>query len=367
MNATRFPAVVTFVASSLMLAASPLHAVVTTIDGQVQSEVKELVGGSVVNSDFAFKDLNDTTSTLPLVATAELTRTEGSDTTAGARSVTTFSDPRLSTLPDPNEFAVDLAAVSDQAGVSYTGNSTATETRSITFLSNEIQADDGTDLLAESQFFVDGIILLWGQAGQTGVQGTTASINFKVDQSGGSLASPATALNAALSLTGQADGSAVLAATGGLEAGNVIQLNLTGQVQNLGPLHVIIIPDMAIPYQYNAKVGEAFTLKAVVKSDVAAAPQTGAAVVLGVPLLELASLINQVTGADTGTLLQTLVNARVASSGSPDKPLVLKAEGTTVTVLQGGVTPPPFCGIFGMESVLAAAGLGVVSLARRRR
>jgi hypothetical protein len=345
--------------------------IVQTIDGDVTAEVNEFVNGSAGDSDFAFKALSETTQTLPLDVVANLAHFDSGEPPtqdAGARAQTIFSDPRISTTPDPEEFGINLAAFSRAAQIAYSGQSLATETRSIDFLSVEIGARDGTPLEAQSQFFLDGVILVWGEPSQTNLAGTQSSFSLNVVQSGDDLEAPLTVLEAGLTLTGAADGSATLTASGRLSADNVVVVNLTGQVPQLGPVHLIVIPQSSIPYTYNAKVGNSFTLKASIQAQIKNQPFTGAAVVLGVPLSELAGEVDSITGGQVGGVLEQLVQAAIASSGQPASPLPANAKGTTVTVLSGTGNPvaPPSCGLFGMESMLAMSGFSLVGLSRRR-
>lgn len=340
------------------------HAVVDTIDANVTAEVKEFENGSQLNSDLAFKDLTESTTTLPLVVRTQLLRSEEAGVTAGV----TFSDPRLSVLPDPNEFAIDLAAYSVSPSRSYWSRGTANEIREITFLSSEIGAADGTDLEAQSFFFVDGIILLWGQAGTNDLSGTTAQFAITVQQSqteGADLA----VLQAGLTLTGQADGTIALSASGGLTVDNVAVVNLSNLIPDLGPVHLIVIPNIALPYTYAASVGESFQLNAAIEAQIQDQPGTGASVLLGVPLLELAALVNEVSGGNAGTQFQQILEASLAAQPAPLKPVVNADTSSTVRIVnQFGCLPGgSCCGALGVESALLVTLLGVMAAACARR
>ncbi len=349
----------------VLASGSAVQAIVSTIDATVTAQVQEFEGAGVANSDFAFKDLNETATNLPLVATAVLKRAgSGGDIDAAAVAQTTFSDPRLSVLPDPNEFGIDLGAYSLSPVISYSGECASNETREITFLSSEIGFPDGTPLEAESQFFVDGVILIWGDVGQTNLAGTTAEMTLSVDQirSNGS----ATVLSAGLTLTGQADGSVSLSTQDELTADNVIVANLTGVVSKLGPVHLVIIPNTALTYPYSADVGEAFQLQANINGNIRTQPRTGAAIVLGVPLTKVAELVNEVTGEDVGNQLQQALQLLLITSPLPLKPLAPKAEPTTVRVVDRLASPS--CGRMGIESALLMAGLALrVGLSSSRK
>jgi hypothetical protein len=341
-------------------------AVVHTIDANVTAEVKEFENGTQINSDLAFKDLNESTSTLPLVVRTQLLRSEEAGVSAGV----TFSDPRLSVLPDPNEFAIDLAAFSVSPTVSYSSRGFANEIREITFLSSEIGAADGTELEAQSFFFIDGIILLWGEEGTSDLSGTTAQLNLSVQKSQAESAD-ATVLQAGLTLTGQADGTMTLTASGGLIADNVTVLNLTNLVPDLGSVHLVVIPNIAIPYTYATSVGQSFRLNAEVSAQIQDQPGTGASIQLGVPLLELASLVNAVSGGSAGTQLQQILEASLASNPAPLKPLFTADTSSTVRIVDRVGCLPGLggscCGAIGAESALLMTLLGLMAAAYSRR
>src|SRR5262249_20842421 len=141
-------------------------------------------------------------------------------------------------------------------------------------------------------------------------------------------------LQGGLKLMGQATGKGLLETHGALSDDNVILIDLTNQIPDLGPVHLLIIPNIAVPYTYNANVGETFTLEASIEGNVNNSPLTGASVTVGVPLLEVVELVNTVTGGQVGDVLKAIVDAVAAQGGlAAAKPLVAKAAGTTVTIL----------------------------------
>ena len=90
---------------------------------------------------------------------------------------------------------------------------------------------------------------------------------------------------------------------------------------------------------------------------------------LGVPLIELAALVNQITGGTTGDLLEQIVQAVQNAGNGALNPLPNTSKGTIVTVQSStgtgaGTTPP--CGLLGIESLLGVTGLGLIRLSRKR-
>jgi len=339
---------------------SMTYGVVNTIDAEVSAEVKEFKSGAPVNSDSAFKDLNKSTSTLPLVVTAQLLHNEQ----GGGASQVTFSDPTLSVSPDPNEFGLNVAAFSLAPNLlSYANTGHAHEQREITFLSSEIGAVDGAGLQAQSFFFIDGIIMIWGEEGVTNLDGTTVQTTLRVDRSGKDGADAPQVLEAQLTLTGQSDGTVLLSATGGLTADSGSLIDLSGAIPDLGSVHVLIIPNTAIPYTYNAAVGQAFNLDATLDGQIQTHPGTGASILLGVPLVELASLVNSVSGGSVGTQLQQALEAAL-STAAPAKPLIATDKTTTVRVTNGlGLNLlAPGCGRMGAEMGIALISFVAIAL-----
>ncbi len=339
-------------------------AAVQSIDATVVAEVKQFVDGQELNSDYAFEDLDETTGNLPLIVVAELPGEEGQAEDAGAIASTYFYDPRLSTTPDPDEFGLDVAVFSLMDNIFYQGRGQATETREITFSESEIGRAAGTDLEIRSYFFLDGYMVVWTDADHVDLAETSAEVMLSVEQVRGDQSEKV--LEARLFLEGQVDGSVLLTAEGALSAENVVLMDMTAkEVSELGRIHTVVIPNLAIPYFYEAKVEETFVLKAEISVRANGRPMTGASVALGFPLQGLTDLFNLVTGENaTGEQLQSSLNEAVANSPLPAKPLKADGDGDIRIV---GESPTakllsPFCGAMSAELVCLLMGLTLMKV-----
>lgn len=333
-------------------------AVVQSIDATVVAEVKQFVDGQVLNSDYAFQALDQTTGNLPLIVVAELPGEEGHDENAGAVASTFFFDPRLSTEPDPDEFGLDVSVYSLLDNVLYQGRSHATETRQITFTESDINRPAGTALEIRSFFFLDGYLVVWTDAETADLSGTMAEVVLSVEQIRSEQSGQV--LDARLLLEGQADGSVALGAEGALSVENVVLMEMIHEIPELGRVYVVVIPDIAIPYLYRANVEEAFVLKADISVRAHGQPMTGASVALGLPLQGLTELINRITGElTTGEQFQGLLDESVKNS--PPASMPLRADNTNLIRVVGELPTtgllPPLCGGMAVELVYVLAGL----------
>jgi len=356
--------------------ASAAFAVVETFDATVSAEVRESLGPDVVNSDSAFEQLGETTGNLPLIVEALLTQAETEDAGAGVK--TTFSDPRATETPDPNEFGLAVVGFSREGDAAYAAVGGASETRSVTFTASEIGASEGTGLTAQSYFFLDGLLVIWGESGNTDLTGTSASMTLRIEQWRSSDDQGTTVLEAALMLAGPPSdsppessgvplgGDVLCTANGALTVDNVIQMDISDLVPELGTIQLVIIPGLSIPYTYMASVEEPFTLHARVEGETHNRPGTGAAVMLGVPLSQLTGLIDEVSAEgvseDFEEVLQTLLSAGLIAA----KPLP-ESDGTTKITVNPSArlfafAEGPLCGILGAESAVLSIVFAVLAM-----
>ncbi|MBI4580374.1 MAG: hypothetical protein HY718_11770 [Planctomycetes bacterium] len=343
--------------------------VVQAIDAVVESSVVQRLAGGVVNTDTAFESLDETTPNLPLIAESRLERLDLDNNVFSLGSaVAVFSDPRLSTSDDPDELGADIAVFSLDPVDTYDADTHLTEVRQVTFTADEIGAADGTPLEVTSFFFLEGYMLVWGDL-STAPSASVAELTIRVQQTRPGDAAPVTVLEANLSLSHDSSGNPVVTAGGALTVDNVVLAD-TSDVIVLGQAGFVSIPQIGIPYIYQAAVGEAFTLTAEVDCHAANQPFTGAGVTLGKSAEDFLDIIAGLIGEPVGT------NA-LQINGVTTGPIVLAAKPlpmgeTQVKVLDGtGFSllnlSRPFCGLLGLESALFLAAVPLMMLPAFRR
>lgn len=353
------------------------RAVVLTINANVTAEVREHVNGEVVNSDFAFDELDVTTRNLPLVAEVQLLppivdgEVDGEDATVLAAATTTFRDPRLSATGPPNEFAAEVVGFSNSDLSTVTGRSEAVEIREVVFEPDEVDIDAGTEVLARSHFFLDGIMVLLAEPGASGLAGGRTELILRVVQERAD-AEPQVVLDASVVLVGNTDGTATLEVTGDLSEENLTTFGLQTLTSDQGSFQAVVLPELAIPYTYPALIGETFTLRAEIFARFEAGPGTGAAVVLGDRLNTLGDVLAETLGEDLAAGFEAGLTAGLSGVPLPAVPLVAAEQNTVLEIVTdaeqglpglGG----PFCGLLGAESAMLAAGLTILSLCARKR
>lgn len=346
-----------------------LQAVVQTIDATVTSSVEQTLPSGDVNTDFAYQDLGESTGNLPILAGARLM--EGGYVNSGAGANSRMSDPRTATTSDPAELGIAVVSNSTNAPSTWSAVGTAVETRTITFTSGEIGAETGTALTARSFFFLDAVLVLWRQAGSTDLTGTAAEVSVRVDQTRGTEQASAV-LVSTMSLIGQADGTGTLVAGGSLVPENAVEIDVTDLVPSMSSVRLVVLPKLAIPYEYPATVGETFTLKASIDGRITSGTDAGAAVILGVSLEEVVGFLSDVAGQDLGQTLGQVLGVVIKDNPVPARPLTTDDASTTVTIdpqarlLPGW--PGILCGTLGVESAMAVMIFaGFVGLTSTRR
>lgn len=361
---------------SVVLAAGPVaQAVVLDIQANVTAEVQELVGGSVVNSDYAFDELDLTTHNLPFVAEAKLWPPSAAQASApidvAAVSTSRFSDPRIDQTQSPNEFALSTIGFSSSEVSSVTGHALAVETRQIVFEAEDVGLAADTPVTARSHFFLDGIMVLLAAPGQSGLAGAKTEIRLRITQTRADESS-AVVFETTVMLTGNADGTATLTASGALLPDNATTFGLNGVGGTEGTFQAAVLADLAIPYEYPANIGETFELRAEVETRFEAPPGAGGAVILGDQLNQLVSVLQNAIGADVVANFAAGLTAGLSGISLPLKPLVATEQDTILEPVADSARGLSFlsssgCGLLGAESALISAGLAVMSLSARRR
>jgi len=353
----------------VLILAGATHGVVQTIDAMVNSRVEQSIPPDVVNTDTASENLGETTGNLPLTAEARLIENGYPD--SGASASTLLADPRLAETADPSEIGLAALSNSNYGPSSWLASGTAAETRQITFTADEIGESDGTTLTARSYFFLDGVLVLWHQAGSADLTDVAAEAAIRVEQTRQDDDQPTTVLTATITLTGQSDGTAILTAGGQLVPENAVLFDISDLVPQLGTVQLVVLPKLAIPYEYPASVGEVFTLKATVDGRITSPGSAGAAVVLGPSLDDITNLLSDVAGVDLGTTLVAVLNTYLKADLVPARPLTAANTSTTVTVDSSNSALTGWsgilCGSFGAEAMIGLAlWAGCIGWSRRR-
>jgi len=354
----------------VLLAVAPAAALVETIDATVTSEIQQFLGAELINSDLAFKDLQDTAVNLPLSASTGFVERDGEEVFSVGDATTSFTDPRLSSGLDPDEFGIDVVVASRESSYRYTGRSAATETRQIVFTPGEIGRVAGTEVEVTSEFFVDGLVMIVGN--WSGLdQGTTlAEMTLSVVQTLPDSEEPSTVLEASLSLVSQPDGTATLQTSGSITPDNVILIDASSFIEEFESAYFVLIPNTGIRYTFPSRVDEQFILDAAIEGRVQNQTETVAVVALGVPIEDFLEVISEATGEDVSDELGSAVTFLIGNSGPPLKPLPATLKGMEERVLESpGLfgLPWPACGAMGVESLLLTGFLPLVLVRFRRR
>lgn len=350
---------------ALACAALPARAGVIGFSSDATVSVQELVDGvpGSFSSDGRFWD--GEADVLPLEAFTVL-RVQGLDGLDLARGEGTsiFEDPRRLDEPNPQEFALEVAAFSRGEATSYLITAEATEVRTLLFagpaglIPGEISFDAEGRATVESVAYVSGAVLLWSQRAEADLAGLEAEVSFTISRTG--VEEPVFA--AGVAVEGDANLTPSTTTTGPLviESGGLELLegqddfaDLVAQLEGT-TVWLVLIPAQEHVYPYEAVADEAFNLTAELRLEVRNAPAgTGAAAVLGRPFADLATFVEQVSDEVDGAALQRTVNGAVA-----ERSLVDSADGST---------PRGLCGALGGGgATMLGAALAVIRLRGRR-
>jgi hypothetical protein len=127
-------------------------------------------------------------------------------------------------------------------------------------------------------------------------------------------------------------------------------------VEELGQLHVVLIPDQDLPYFYTATPDESFALEAKITSRTVNVPGgTGVATAVGRPFTDLSEGLDATTGLTGGESVQSALNAARETLQPADLagPANANADNTG-----------PLCGAIGSANL---ALLGITALTLRLR
>lgn len=341
---------------------------VRALEAFVQSQVLQNLADGTVDSIRSFEALDQTTPNLPLQVQAHLEKADSiTGELSSATSTCTFNDPRSSLDENPKEFATDAVMFSYSSEATYAATSQAGETRTIAFTESEIGAANGTELLVTSHLYLDGYLAIWGDLTFSAVDPSSALVYVRIEQTRPHDANSTVVLETTIALKHDSAGEPILTATGAVGLDNLLPPGGDlSDVISVGYIHMARIPELSIPYQYSAVVGEEFTLTAEIQCRVSNQPFMGVGVSIGKSLEDFVAAISDTLPTPMSTIsLSTLTKG---SARLPAKPL---ENGSDTKVEIVGSRNPltgfgPACGGLGMEAFLAGCMPVLFCLNRRR-
>jgi hypothetical protein len=344
----------TIVALLVLWSVTVAPADITSLSGSVAATVHEFRVGGQGNVDQA-SDSYPGTSELPLQVVARLI-SESPDEAAGMAAAQ-FADPTELNQPNPEEFAINLTLDSISANIRYTGEATSQEMRTVLFGEAELGQPAGTSVALVGRLFLDGVLVVFSVAPDRDLTGAYVCLRVTVVQQVTGQEDQ-TVFSGSVELSGGPGGTSTTASSGQFPTASLILTDLSVLPDSYGVLYMLVLPDLAIDYDYQATVGEAFTLQATVEVEAGnLADGVGVVALLGTPTDTFEEVVTLTQGqAAAAKLLSTIEKERDEPSGQlafPD---------------QSTFAPPLFglCGTFGLEAAVGLFALFGLKFAGRR-
>ncbi len=327
---------------------SPALGEIVSIRGSATAAITEFRAGQIGDQDEAAETYPDTSSTLPLQV---VVRSVDPDKRAAAAVAAQFADPRTTTSPDPDEFAINLALNSLTPNIQYTASSSAEEIRGVRYTAAEVApAAAGETIQCIGRVYLDGALAIFAGNDVTDLTGSSVTLRVTVVKEVSGRASEQVFLGT-LTVTGAADRRVNVSSGGRFPTSGVFRTDLSAIDAQLSVFEAVVFPSLAIDYPYSAVVDEEFTLRATVQVDATNLPgQVGVAALIGTPFDALNEVITTTKDESTASKMTTaLLRERATPTGKP----AFEVETTDETACPLCAA----CGLLGFETVLGAMAL----------
>lgn len=299
----------------------PVQAAITSITGFAEARLQEFRDGSPGDSTVANDTFPTTQSELPLQVVATFATTDPNDPAAAAVAAQ-FADPRELNQENPEEFAINLSLNSISDAVRYEGQAISQETRGVLFSTDEIAGTaEGETVNLTGRFFLDGALAIVSQVGGRDLTAASVKLTVTVERIAGD-AAPEAVFSGVLTLSGTAAGDVDVESTGDIPTDALILTDLSALNDDFTVFRLLVIPSVAIDYDYSAVIGEPLTLRATVQVDAAnEVDRVGVAAVLGTPTDTIAQVFSATQGSETAQkLLAAVQSERDNPTGEPAFP-----------------------------------------------
>lgn len=337
--------------AALAALALPASGEVTTFSGKAEVRVTELVAGSTGQQ--GSQSLTHPSDPLPLQVVSLITSEDSEQFPSAAAAAAQFADPTELNSVNPEEFAINMTLNSVSPDITFRATALSQETRGVVFASGELgrRYTTGTVANLSGRLFLDGALTIIAADASRDLTGAFVTLRVTVDKI--SSTGEERVLDGSLELRGAAGGDSTVNVAGDFPTRGLLLTNLGILSSDFGSFRVLILPNIQVPYEYAATVGEPFELRATISVDAETiADNVGVAAVLGTPAATLSQVINLTNGSDAAAkFVDQISKERENPTGDPvfDEPAV-------------GV-----CGLFGIEGLVGLAALAGMKRSRRRR
>lgn len=341
--------------------ASPARAAIIDIDATVSTTVQELIDGSPGSVSGDENQYNGDSTTLPIQALGDLMSTdlEGALVSMG-QGFSEFSDPTRLDQPNPEEFALEVAAYSNTESIAYSATSSATESRTVVFTTPgstvappEIDFGILNTQTVESRVFLSGAILLWSTTPEASLDETQAEFDITVTRDD----TAAVLFETTMTVTGEAEGDAEVDTEGRMQFERLILDDLADEgidadtiavlqsVEQNGTLVIVAIPPQEHAYTYTVTADEPLVLTAQLNAHIRSGPGgTGVAAAFGAPFANLADFVEEGLPGVNGLAVERSINDATAS-----REIGLVGVDTGLPPGTNMPSTRRVCGIFGLE------------------
>lgn len=328
------------------------RAEVISLSGSAEASIQEIFSGQNRDSDQVLEQFPGTDDKLPLRVIAALDAS-GAEI-AAARVAAQLADPRQPAQPNPEEFAINLALNSVTDHIRYSGTADLRETRGVIFRPGELgDTPEGETATVEGRLFLDGALAIFSTQADRDLTGAFVELSVRIIKTVAGV--DETVYSGRLKLNGRTGGQVAVVAEGDFPTNTLILSDLPILSPEFAAFNLLIIPQLTITYEYQAAVGQEFTLTAEVK--IAAEnleTETGVAGLLGTPTDSLAAVIAATQGNQAAAkMLSALETERAEPTGEP--------------AFETPSATQPVCGLFGFESLLGFILLSAARFAGVRR
>lgn len=336
---------------ALLAGAAPLTAAILELGGAARTELREFRNNQPGDTARGSDTLPGTADAFPLQVAVRLAPVDAAGA-AGAVAAQ-VSDPTTASGPNPEDFAINLALNSRTTAIRYECSAKAEEFRRVVFTADETGRIAGTTAPVRGRIYLDGAATLFAGESATDLRGASVSLSVVVVKETAGAADKVL-LSGSVELIGRDDGAVEVRADGEFPTDTLVLSDLGGLADDRPVFHLLLLPALQIEYDYDAVIGEEFTLRATVQCEAANVDGAGAALVLGGPSDSLADVIGLTEGnTASGKLLGAIAAERAAPSGDlvfPQPPAL------------GGI-----CGALGLETAFGLFALAGLRACRTRR